>query len=70
MKKVVDDRKENPLFATEPDLLALMLKYAKDGDKLHETDAHIKGNFKKIMSFQEVQREWCILPVNKDSPIV
>ena len=54
VKNVVDERKVNQTLYMERDLLALMLKYANEHSATPEADADFKGNFKKKMSFKEV----------------
>ena len=54
VKNVVDERKANQTLYMERDLLALMLKYANEHSATPEADTDFKGNFKKKMSFKEV----------------
>lgn len=60
-KKVMEERKQSPIYSTEPDLLGLMMKY-ESGEVIAETSSHIKGNFKKLMTVQEIQMNcWIFL---------
>ena len=54
LQKVVDERKENPMSATDPDVLDLMLKYARTETVLEDENI-VKGNVKKHVSDLEVR---------------
>jgi len=53
VQKSAEERQGNPVSASEPDLLDMMLKHASDGG-IPEDAMHFKGNFRKQMTFQEI----------------
>lgn len=54
VKKAAEERKDNPVSASEPDLLEMMLKHVTEGG-MTEDIMHFKGHFRKQMTFQEVR---------------